>query len=437
MSDWVHSADTIDLETRMGRVRPTPDGPITGSILTAPSSTGVTVSETSALAVSAVFAAVRVISEAIGTLPLNVYRKDGQKRFLAPDHPAYRVLHSQANPEAPASVARVALVAKMLLHGNSYAEIERDPLTGEVVNLWPLSFANVTPWRDNDGFLFYRCTPYQGNIVDFAPEDILHFRGFSLDGLIGVSVIRQARESLGLNISLERYGAGFFGRGARPGVLLKHPGRLSDDARKRLREGWEQIHQGGENSHRTAILEEGMEVSTVSVPNDDAQFLESRKFGVEEIARWFGLPLSRLRVQGATAFSNIEQDGIDFVVNTLRPHLVRMEQEISIKLFPHGDYYAEHSVEGLLRGDIQTRYNTYAIGRNNGWLSVNDVRQMEGQPPIEGGDTYMQPLNMQTISQQTSGTQTPPATPQFGQTPLTGTSKPLLPARDPNPTSEA
>jgi len=142
-------------------------------------------------------------------------------------------------------------------------------------------------------------------------------------------------------------------------------------------------------------------------------------------------------VQGATAFSNIEQDGIDFVVNTLRPHLVRMEQEISIKLFPHGDYYAEHSVEGLLRGDIQTRYNTYAIGRNNGWLSVNDVRTMEGQPPIEGGDTYMQPLNMATISQQTSGTQLPTSTPQFGQTPLGGSPKPLIPANDPNPYSES
>jgi hypothetical protein len=231
-----------------------------------------------------------------------------------------------------------------------------------------------------------------------------------------MSVIRQARESLGLNISLERYGAGFFGRGARPGVMLKHPGRLSDDARKRLRESWERIHSGTDNSHRTAILEEGMEVATISVPNDDAQFLESRKFGIEEVARWFGLPLSRLRVQGAQAFINLEQDGTDFVVNTLRPHLVRIEQEINTKLFPKGDYFVEHAVEGLLRGDILTRYNTYQIGRMNGWLSINDVRNAENLPPIDGGDQYMTPMNMQPVTP-ISGTTTPASPPAIPANP--------------------
>lgn len=416
MSEWVHSSNTVDLEERQGKVRPSPIGPITTAVFTAPSSTGVTITETSALAISAVFAAVRVISEAIGTLPLHVYRRDGKKRYLSDAHPAYNTLHTSANPEAPASVVRTALVAKMLLNGNSYAEIERDPYTNEIINIWPLTFATVVPWRDMRGMLFYRCTPYSGQQVDFDPNDILHFRGFSLDGLVGMSVIRQARESLGLNISLERYGAGFFGRGARPGVMLKHPGRLSDDARKRLRESWERIHSGTDNSHRTAILEEGMEVATISVPNDDAQFLESRKFGIEEVARWFGLPLSRLRVQGAQAFINLEQDGTDFVVNTLRPHLVRIEQEINTKLFPKGDYFVEHSVEGLLRGDILTRYNTYQIGRMNGWLSINDVRNAENLPPIDGGDQYMTPMNMQPVTP-ISGTTTPALPPAIPANP--------------------
>jgi HK97 family phage portal protein len=161
----------------------------------------------------------------------------------------------------------------------------------------------------------------------------------------------------------------------------------------------------------------------VSVPNDDAQFLESRKFGIEEIARWFGLPLSRLRVQGAQAFVNIEQDGIDFVVNTLRPHLVRIEQEINVKLFPHGDYFCEHSVEGLLRGDIATRYNTYQIGRMNGWLSINDVRHAEYMPPIEGGDQYMQPLNMAAVN--------PPVVPPVQVAPLNSPNAPPSPFQAP------
>ena len=416
----------VVVSERAGKVPAPINQPLGTSFFSASlASSGVSVTETTALALSAVWAAVSTISQSIGTLPLNIYRRDGERRFLATELAEFDILHDLPNAEAPAAVVRSALVASSLLHGNAYAEIERDD-SGRIIAVWPLHQASVTPWRNKDGDLYYRVLSTGKEVILF-PDEILHFRNFSLDGFLGLSTLTQARDALGLNMGLEKYASKFFGSGARPGVLLKHPGRLSEEARARLRDGWAKVHQGLDNAHATAVLEEGMEAMPFSIPNDDAQFLESRKFGIEDIARWFNIPLSRLRVQGATAFANIEQDAIDFVTNTLRPHLVRIEQEINAKFFPGGDYFVEHAIEGLLRGDIKTRYEAYAIGRNWGWYSVNDIRALENLSPIVGGNQYLQPLNMSGLGQQTSGSTTAPATPQLGGiTPAKPTADPIV-----------
>lgn len=408
---------TSDEETRAAMVPLLKNQPIGYTVLSGYSGANVSVNESSALSVAAFFDGIRIVSETIGTLPLNVYeRTENDGRKLAIGHPAFDLLHDAPNVESTASVVRAGLQAQSMLHGNSFAEIEwNDPeLRDFPVAIWPLAYDSVNAWRDADSNLFYRVQPVSGNQVDMDPRDILHYRGLAFDGFWGKSVLQMARESLGLGIVYDRHAGKFFGNGSRPGVMIKHPGRLGEEAAKRLRESWERVHQGVENTAKVAILEEGMDISAYSINNDDAQFLESRKFTIEEVARWLNISLNRLRVSGATAFTNPEDDAIDYVVNTIRPWLVRIEQENNRKLFSGKRYFCEHQVEGLLRGNIAGRYNSYAIARNWGWFSVNDIRKLENLPAIEGGDTYMQPLNMASIGQTTGPTSAPPASPVLG-----------------------
>lgn len=411
--DWISTSDT---ETRAAQVPQIKGQPIGYTVLSGFSGANVSVTEQTALSVAAFFDGIRIVSETIGTLPLNIYERGSDDiRKLALDHPSFDLLHDSPNPESTASVVRAGLQAQSMLHGNSFAEIEwNDPETRDFpVAIWPLSYDAVNAWRDDNGSLFYRVQPLGGYQIDMDPRDILHYRGLSMDGFWGKSVLQMARESLGLGIVYDRHAGKFFGNGSRPGVVIKHPGRLGEEAVKRLREGWERIHQGVENTAKVAILEEGMDVSAYSINNDDAQFLESRKFTIEEVARWLNISLNRLRVSGATAFTNPEDDAIDYVVNTIRPWLVRIEQENNRKLFPGKRYFCEHQVEGLLRGNITGRYSSYAVARNWGWFSVNDIRKLENLPPIDGGNTYLQPLNMSGLGQATSGTTSAPGTPSL------------------------
>jgi HK97 family phage portal protein len=411
---WITTADE---ENRAGQVPLVKNQPIGYTVLSGYSGANVSVNENSALTVAAFFDGIRIVSETIGTLPLNVYeRTEDDGRKLALNHPAFDLLHDSPNYESTAAVVRAGLQAQSMLHGNSFAEIEwNDPDTRDFpVAIWPLAYDAVNAWRDQEGNLFYRIQPISGAQVDMDPRDILHYRGLAFDGFWGKSVLQMARESLGLGIVYDRHAGKFFGNGSRPGVVIKHPGRLGEEAVKRLREGWERIHQGVENTAKVAILEEGMDVSAYSINNDDAQFLESRKFTIEEVARWLNISLNRLRVSGATAFTNPEDDAIDYVVNTIRPWMVRIEQENNKKLFPNKRYFCEHQVEGLLRGNIAARYQSYAVARNWGWFSVNDIRKLENLPAIDGGETYMQPLNMASIGQATGGTSAAPTSPTLG-----------------------
>jgi HK97 family phage portal protein len=231
----------------------------------------------------------------------------------------------------------------------------------------------------------------------FRDYQILHIRALSPDGIIGYSPIQLARQAVGLSLALEEFGARYFGNGADPGTVLEHPGTLSDEAWNRIKESWEESHKGLERSHRFAILEEGMKIEKIGIPPEDSQFIESRKFQLAEIARIYRMPPHLVGDLSNATFSNIEHQGIEFVVHTIRPWLVRWEQGLHRKLLAPEEaktFFAEFLVDGLLRGDMTARYTAYSVGRNGGWLSANDIRELENQNPIEGGDQYLIPLNM-------------------------------------------
>lgn len=385
---------------------------------------GVTVTEFTALNNSAVWSAVRVISEGVASLPLILYRKDGDGRRRAKDHPLYHVLQDMPSEDVPALAFREAMMAHALLWGNAYAEVERN-LSGNVTSLHILRPDWMRPRRDDAGNLVYEYRHPSQGVSEHYPRDIFHLRGLGFDGLLGYSVVKVAKESLGLGQAAERFGAKLFGSGARPSGVLEHPGTLSDDAARRLKNDFERSHASIENAHRIAVLEEGMKWTPLSIPPEEAQFLQTREFQIAEIARWFNLPLSKLRVAGSS-YASLEAENLVFLTETLRPWLIRWEQEIWAKLLQPWErdcYHAEHHVDALLRADQASRYNAYAVGRNWGWLSVNQIRAMEGMDPIAGGDEYLQPLNMQPI-QAPAGPSAPSSTPAVGTAPTGATGAP-------------
>jgi HK97 family phage portal protein len=364
---------------------------------------GANVTPDAALSASVVWACTRVIAEAVATLPRIPYEPLAPKgKNPLPAHPLHRLLNREPNPEMTAASYFAAAAAHAILWGNSYSEVERTR-AGDVVALWPLRPDMVTPCRSKGGALRYEVRsadhPEREPVV-LRPENVLHVPGLSFDGIVGYSVVRKAREAIGLTLSSERFGAAWFGNGSRPGGFIKHPARLTPDAQANLRKSFEAIHGGVENAHRLAILEEGMEFQAMSVPPEDAQFLETRQFQVLEICRWFRVPPHKVADLTRATFSNIEHQGLEFVTDTLTPWLVRFEQEIDRKLFTDAEkargLFCEHKVDALLRGDIHSRYQAYAIGRQWGWLSADDVRDAENLNPLPGeqGDAYLSPMNM-------------------------------------------
>ena len=378
---------------------------------------GVSVTPDTALTYSAVYAAVRCIAESVSSLPLNYYeRLPGGGKAHAKANPLHHLLHDEPNPEMTSLQWREASMAHLLLHGNSYTEIVRD-LEGNAVELWPIDPTMVAPKRTDSGELYYELNRGKNFIT---ANNMLHIPGLSFDGISGVSPITLARQSLGLSMAIEQFGAGYFGRGARPGGVLTFPGQLSPEARQNLRRSFEELHAGGANSHRVALLEAGLKWEAIGVPPDDSQFLQSREFQIIEVARWFNLPPNKLKDLSKTSYNSLEQMEISFVVDTLRPWLVRWEQQLNRKIIrpkDRGSYFFEHNVDGMLRGDQASRYQSYSVGRNWGWLSVNEIREKENQNPIEGGDVYMVPLNMQSLD--TSPTAAPATNPSLVAVPAT------------------
>lgn len=363
-----------------------------------PAASGVNVNESTAMRFTAVFAAVRVLAETIASLPLPVYRRlvpRGKER--APEHPLYQVLHDRANDEMTSFTWRETSMGHLCLWGNTYSEIEFGK-DGYVRALWPLRPDKTWPEREpRTGKLVYKTILPDGTGAVLPAYRVLHIPGLGFDGLMGYSPVRLAREAIGLGLAAEEFGARFFANDARPGAVLEYPGKLSKEAKDNLRRSWEEMHQGLNKRHRIAILEEGMKLHEIGIPPEDAQFLETRKFQVVEIARIFRVPPHMLADLERSTFSNIEHQSIEFVVHTIRPWLVRWEQVINWKLFTEAErkiYFAEFLVDGLLRGDIESRYRAYAVARQWGWMSANDIRELENMNPVPGGDVYLIPLNM-------------------------------------------
>ena len=369
------------------------------------STSGKIVTERSAMQMTAVYSCVRILAEAIAGLPLHLYtyKEDGGKE-KAIGHPLYLLLHDEPNPEMSSFVFRETLMTHLLLWGNAYAQIIRNG-KGEVVALYPLMPNRMTVDRDSSGQLFYS---YQMNNSD-APtmktgsvilksSDVLHIPGLGFDGLVGYSPIAMAKNAIGLAIATEEYGAKFFANGATPGGLLEYPGTVKDP--DRVRESWNKGFSGSQNAGKVAILEEGMKYTPISIAPEQAQFLETRKFQINEIARIFRVPPHMVGDLEKSSFSNIEQQSLEFVKYTLDPWVVRWEQSLSRALFTPEEkklYFFKFNVEGLLRGDYQSRMNGYATARQNGWMSANDIRELENLdriPAEEGGDLYLINGNM-------------------------------------------
>lgn len=369
------------------------------------STAGKRVNEFTAMQTTAVYACVRILAESIAGLPLHVYAYRGEGRERVPGHPLFTILHDAPNPEMTSFVFRETLMVHLLLWGNAYAQILRDR-AGRVAGLYPLLPNHMSVNRDEDGRLYYtyqRVTDENPNFkrggeVILPAEDVLHIPGLGFDGLIGYSPIAMARNAVGMTLACEEYGASFFANGARPGGVLQHPGVLKDPAK--LRESWQAVYGGAANTGKVAVLEEGMTYQQIGIPPEEAQFLETRKFQVDEIARLYRIPPHMVGDLDKSSFSNIEQQSLEFVKYTLNPWVVRWEQALQKSLlFPEERkrYFIRFNVDGLLRGDYQSRMQGYAVGRQNGWLSANDIREMEDMNPIpaeEGGDTYLINGNM-------------------------------------------
>lgn len=369
------------------------------------STAGKYVNERSAMQMTAVYSCVRILAEAVAGLPLHIYRytESGGKE-KANDHPLYLLLHDEPNPEMSSFVFRETLMTHLLLWGNAYAQIIRNG-KNEVIALYPLMPNKMEVDRDEHGQLYYKyqrsndeAPTMDGPSVILKPCDVLHIPGLGFDGLVGYSPIAMAKNAIGMAIACEEFGAKFFANGAAPSGVLEHPGTIKDPSR--VRDAWQSQFGGSSNSGKVAVLEEGMKYTPISISPEQAQFLETRKFQINEIARIFRVPPHMVGDLEKSSFSNIEQQSLEFVKYTLDPWVIRWEQSIMRSLLSPEEkktYFAKFNLDGLLRGDYQSRMNGYAIGRQNGWMSANDIRELENLdriPTDEGGDLYLINGNM-------------------------------------------
>lgn len=390
--------------------RDTPKDSLNGSsysFFMGSTTSGKRVNERSSMQMTAVYSCVRVLSEAVASLPLHMYRYTESSKEKAVDHPLYRLLHDEPNPEMTSFAFRETLMTHLLLWGNAYAQVIRNG-KGEVIALYPLMPEKMTVDRDKHGQLYYE---YQVTVnepelktgtVTLAPSDVLHIPGLGFDGLVGYSPIAMAKNAIGLAIAAEEYGSKFYANGAAPSGVLEHPGTLKDPSK--VRDSWASTFGGSGNAHKVAVLEEGMKYTPISISPNEAQFLETRKFQIDEIARIFRVPPHMVGDLEKSSFSNIEQQSLEFVKYTLEPWLIRWEQNLSKCLLTEdekNEYFFNFNVDGLLRGDYQSRMNGYAVGIQNGFMSPNDIRTLENMdliPDELGGNKYMCNGNMIDIA---------------------------------------
>jgi len=361
------------------------------------SDTGLPVDRITAMRLAAVYAAVRVLSETLASLPVMVYKriKDGKER--ATDHPLYKLLHNQPNPDMSAFYFTETLMHHVTLLGNGYAQIRG---MGKPEELWPLDPERMKVERIG-GEKVFKYTPQNGPEKILSQHEVFHVPGLGYDGLQGYSPIELQARRIGTGLATDRYGAEFFGNSAAPGGYIAMQGKLkSDDDRKRFKSSWNSAHTDWGNKHSVAVLEEGAEWKDVTIPPDQAQFIETMKFTVNEVARMFRLPPHMIGDLEHATFSNIEHQTIEFVVYSMQPWIVRWEQEYNRQLLSPADqqvYFVEYLLDGLLRGDTEKRWAAYRTAREIGVMNANEVRARENMNPVEDGDKYYVPLNWTAV----------------------------------------
>jgi len=348
-----------------------------------------------ALTNTAVYACVRILAETLASLPLITYKKVGRGRERAVDFYLYPILHDEPNEWMTSFEFRETLQGHLVLWGNAFCQIDYDDW-GRITSLFPLRPDRMNEIKTEGGMRMYKYQLPSNEEVWLNGERIWHLKAFG-DGTWGYSPVNLMRSAIGMGISMEKFGNKFFSNGARPGGVLEHPGKLGPEASKNLRASWNEAHMGLDNSHKVAILEEGLKWHEIGMPMEEAQFLEGRKFQTTEVARMYRVPPHMVGDLERATFANIEELGLEFVTYTMTSWLVRWEQSIKKNLLLESErkkYYAEFLVDGLLRGNTAARTAYYSAGKNGGWLSTNDIREKENMNPVDGGDEYMVPLNM-------------------------------------------
>lgn len=376
-----------------------------GFSLWRPPVAGVDVNDQTAFTYSAFFACVRIISESIAYLPWHVM-VGGTKRKVARDHYLDALLFSRPNEELNSFYFRELLLQHCLAWGNHYSEIERSR-SGKIVNLWPLDPSRVIPERDSKGKLYYQVLNNGAPNSDLATRDVFHVRGPSRDGINGYSVIDLARESISLGLAVQTFGASFFGNGAIPGTVIMNEGtaELDEVGIKNLKASFNRSNRGARNAHRTEYLSPGLKLDVIGMPPDSAQFLQSRKFEVTEMCRWFRIQPHKLADLERSTHTNIEAQNIEHVTDTLMPWVSRIESQSNFSLIENqSKYYNKINVNGILRGDSKARAEYYKTLMNLGVLSIDEIRDKEDMDSIgENGDLRLVPLNMTTPERMKSG----------------------------------
>lgn len=400
----------MTLKTLLGirSARDKPQDSYSGSALSflfGRTTSGKPVNERTAMQTTAVYSCVRILAEAVASLPLHIYRYSDTGKERVPEHPLYTILHDEPNVDMTSFVFRETMMSHLLVYGNAYSQIIRDG-AGRVLGLYPLLPDKVKVDRLENGELVYYYSRYSEENPNFRDlgrialrqQDVLHIPGLGFDGLMGYSPIAMAKNAVGMTLACEEYGASFFANGANPGGVLEHPGVLKDPGK--VRESWNSVYRGSGNAHKIAVLEEGMKYQQIGIPPEEAQFLETRKFQINEIARLYRIPPHMVGDLEKSSFSNIEQQSLEFVKYTLDPWVIRWEQSLQKALLlpeEKKEYFIKLNVDGLLRGDYQSRMTGYATARQNGWMSANDIRELEDLNPIpeeEGGNLYLINGNM-------------------------------------------
>lgn len=357
---------------------------------------GPSVTPEGALSSATVYACVQILSGSVAQMPLKLYRRLERGKETATDHPLYRLLHDRPNPEMSAFVFKEALMAHLLTWGNAYAEIEWGA-DGYPIALWPLLPDRMEIER-KDGELVYVYRPDFVKPVPLPWWRVLHIPGLGFDGIVGYSPIRLQMQTLGGERAQAEYGWRFFANGARPGVVLKHPARLSPEAASRIRQSWNDLYQGANNAHRAAVLEEGMGIETIGIPPEEAQFLETRQFTKREIASFYRVPPQMIGDLQTATYASAEQFSTDFVVFSLGEWLKRWEEQIALRLLITEDeqrtLFPQFVRDALVITQTNERFAAYSTAVQSGIMTPNEVRERENLNPLPGGDYLMLPLNM-------------------------------------------